>query len=285
MSTPILSPFKFTSSDAEAYERRVGGCTSAVGIYALSLVPSSLEPSARILDNACGPGVLVPSLLEKFAGAQVDAVDNSADMVSIVAATAKSNGWADRVKASVMDACALSAFEDGRFYVSVTNFGIALFSDMSKGAGEIYRTLKPGGTAVVTQWRSVGWLPLLHEVQKLVRPVGEAPWSMPGFAEWEKREKLVRLHTEAGFDEKNMRIEEKKSVMWAPEGGVEEVVEMMAENLGPMTKGWEAGEKKRIPNALTKISKEHKERFLVGDDVGRRMGLKGFEAWIAIARK
>ena len=284
MSTPIPSPFKFAGSDAEAYARRVGGCTSAVGIYALSLLPSSLPSNLKILDNACGPGVMVPSLLEKFPAAQVNAVDNSADMVAIVAEMARAKGWNERVKASVMDACALDGFEEGRFDVSVTNFGIALFPDMGKGAKEIHRTLKPGGTAVVTQWRSVGWLPLLHEVQKLIRPVGEAPWSMPGFAEWEERGKLVGLLTGAGFYAKNLRIEEKDSVMWAP-GGMEEMVEMMTENLGPMTKGWEEGEKKGIPHSLQEILTEQEDRFLIINEAGGRLGLKGFAAWVAVARK
>ena len=285
MSTPVPSPFKFAGSDAEAYERRVGGCTSAVGIHAINLLSGSGPPNARILDNACGPGVLIPSLLSKFPEAWVDAVDNSEDMVSIVAETAKSKGWDDRVKATAMDACALHGFAEGTFDLSVTNFGIALFHDMEKGAKEIYRTLKPGGIAAVAQWRSVGWLPLLHEVQKLLRPASEALWSMPGFAEWGKREKLLGLLAAAGFDGKNVRLEEKDSVMWAPEGGIEPMVEMMTENLGPMTKGWGNEEKTRIPNALEEILTEQRETFLIEGEAEGRVGLKGFQAWIAIARK
>lgn len=284
MSTPAPTPkelFRFTGSSASAYSRRVGGVTTSIAAYALTLLPP-LSPNAKILDNACGPGVLISTLLAQYPGARVDAVDNSADMIAVVGEMLKAEGWGDRVEAAVMDGCGLG-FEEGMFDISVTNFGIALFPDAVKGAREIFRTLKAGGTAVVTSWKCVGWLPLLHEVQKAVRPTGKELFSMGGMAEWERKEKVVAVLVKGGFEEGNVRVEERESVAWA-DGGVEGMVGAMEENLGPMTKGWEETEKKEVPNALTKILTEQKERFLA-DEAGGRLGLKGFTAWIAIAKK
>lgn len=209
-------------------------------------------------------------------------MDNSADMIAVVAEMVKAEGWRDSVETAVMDGCEL-AFEEGRFDISVTNFGIALFPDAVKGAREIFRTLKAGGTAVVTTWKRVGWLPLLHELQKAVRPPGVELFSMGGMAEWERKDKIVRVLVQGGFEVGNITVEERESVMWA-DGGLEGLVGIMEENLGPMTNDWGEIEKKEVPNALTKILTEQKERFLV-DETGGRVGLKDYTAWIAIAKK
>lgn len=282
MSAPTPKQlFRFTGSSASAYSRRVGGVTTSIAAYALTLLPP-LKPNAKILDNACGPGVLIPMLLAQYPEAKVNAVDNSADMIAVVAEMIEREGWEGRVEAAVMDACALG-FEEGTFDISVTNFGIALFPDALKGACEVFRTLKAGGTAVVTTFKCVGWLPLLHEVQKAVRPPGSELFSMGGMAEWERKEKMVGFLVEGGFEFGGIMVEEGESVMWA-DGGAEGMVGMMDENFEPMTKDWEESEKKEVPNALLKILKEQKERFLV-DEAGGRVGLKGFTAWIAMAKK
>lgn len=284
MSAPNPTPkqlFRFSGSDAAAYSRRVGGLTTSVATYALTLLPP-LGPDARILDNACGPGVLIPELLRKYPEAKIDAVDNSADMVAVVRDMVQAEGWGDRVEAAVMDGCALG-FEEGRFDLSVTNFGIALFPGAVKGAREIFRTLKVGRRAVVTGFKCVGWLPLLHEVQKAVRPAGEELFSMGGMAEWGRTEKVIGVLMDGGFRQGDVEVVEREGVMWA-DGRIEGLVGMMEENLGPMTKGWEEREKKEVPNELLRILTEQKERFLVEEAEGR-VGLKGFVAWIAIATK
>ena len=110
-------------------------------------------------------------------------------MIEVVKEQITTEGCEGRVQARVMDACALD-FEGGRFDLSITNFGISLFPDAVKGVKEIFRTLKVGGIAIVTTWKAVGWLPLLHELQKVLRP-GEEPFSLGKTAEWEEKEKMV----------------------------------------------------------------------------------------------
>lgn len=297
MSTQTPTLFKFSGSDADAYTRRIGGVTTSVGVFALSLFPSVTASSPpgqttptsplEILDNASGPGVLLPSLLSKFPTASISAVDNSADMISIVNTMAVSSGWRDRVTGAVMDSCALSGFEDGRFDISMTNFGITLFPSPVQGLKEIYRTLKPGGTAVVTTWKSVGWLPLLRAVHRVVRPDDEDVPMKELLADWAREEAVVEVMVAGRFEREEVRVVERASVMWAPAGqdAMEEMVRMMTESLGPMTKKWEDGEKDKIPAALREVLGRERERFLVEDEEGGSVGLGEWVGWVAIARK
>ena len=56
------------------------------------------------------------------------------------------------------------------FDVSVTNMGIFYFPDLIRGAREIYWTLKPGGRAAVTTWKSSGIAPVFYAVQEAIEP-------------------------------------------------------------------------------------------------------------------
>lgn len=64
-------------------------------------------------------------------------------------------GHKEYVETAGMDGHNLG-FDEAMFDISVTLFGLFFFSDPAKGAREIYRTLKPGGTAVVRCWKFVG---------------------------------------------------------------------------------------------------------------------------------
>lgn len=134
----------------------------------LTLAPP-VDSTSHVHDNACGPGIVTRAILELFPSARIDATDISEGMVG---ATKVRYGTSDgRVTAQVMDVLDLSGFEDDRFTHSFSNFVFVILKpdEVRKGAREIYRTLQPGGTAVVVGWEQVGWkydflLPILRKV-------------------------------------------------------------------------------------------------------------------------
>lgn len=73
-------------------------------------------------------------------------------MLEVIQPSLQQNGWIDRVTTAKMNGISLR-FEDGTFDVSSTSFAIFFFVDPNKGAKELCRTLRPGGTACLTAWR------------------------------------------------------------------------------------------------------------------------------------
>ncbi|QDU62617.1 Demethylmenaquinone methyltransferase [Planctomycetes bacterium Pan216] len=102
----------------------------------------------RLLDLACGTGPL--SFAAAKQGADVMAVDWSADMIAYLVNQAETNGL-DNISAKVMDGQALE-LPDESFDVACSVFGVFLFPDFRKGLAEMVRVVKPGGRVGVTVW-------------------------------------------------------------------------------------------------------------------------------------
>ena len=75
----------------------------------------------------------------------------------------KQKGWKD-VRAEIMNSEALM-FSNDTFTHSFANFLMAV-SDRDKVASEMYRTLRPSGTAFATIWETFGWLYVVHAAQR-----------------------------------------------------------------------------------------------------------------------
>jgi ubiquinone/menaquinone biosynthesis C-methylase UbiE len=93
--------------------------------------------------------------------AEVHATDIAPAMIKIV----QKKNWSNFC-AEVMDAQCLT-FPDNEFTHSFTKFAIMAMPGPDKAAAHIYRTLKPGGTAVITTWKDIGYMVVFHEVQLL----------------------------------------------------------------------------------------------------------------------
>ena len=130
-------------------------------------------------------------------------------------------------------------FPDGTFDLSFTSLALFAFPDPVKGALELFRTPKSGGVAAATTWQSVGWLPLLHEVEALLRPgrprtqmPGLEPWSVPG--NWRGRCGRGGLE---GWRSARLSVGRRGA-------GVREAAGWVAATVGMLVgKGWSEGEK------------------------------------------
>ncbi|TDZ38353.1 Methyltransferase tpcH [Colletotrichum spinosum] len=188
---------------AESYEAATGGATRELGEHAISLMTDvkPLTSESRILDNACGTGVVTDIILQSAADAnmqpEIHAVDGAENMVDVVrrrfpsAVSAVSPSHPNKVHAAVMRGERLR-FPDASFTHSVTSLGLMFFTDAGAGAREIARTLRPdGGVAVVTGWAAMGHVDVIRAVQARIRP-DDAPFEPPFSDAW-----LDPGHTEA----------------------------------------------------------------------------------------
>ena len=112
---------------------------------ALALAPT--PAGARLLDVAAGPGTL--TLLAAESGRRLSAIDFSQQMVTNL--KRRLNGAQLGADVRLGDGQALP-WADAEFDAVFSMFGLMFFPDRARGFAELYRVLKPGGTAVVSSW-------------------------------------------------------------------------------------------------------------------------------------
>lgn len=277
----------FSGDMAKTYNQRTGGCNITLANDLLDLIAPSLPAPTpttplRILDNACGPMVLTTqSLLNRtitaYPSLHISAVDLSADFIShnnnvIASDPSYYNSGSLTVDTCVMDGTDLH-FAPETFDVSFTSLGIFAFADPVRGARELYRTLKPGGVTAATTWKRVDWLPLLHEVESLLRP-GQPktqfaflePWRVPG--------KLAQTLRAGGFG----RVEEVEVEGVAWWGSVEEGAYWIARTVGMMVvgRGWSDGEEGGLEEGFRRVLERGEEEGGSGLVVRGEGGRVGF---------
>lgn len=113
---------------------------------ALELV--DIQQGHTVADIACGPGTLT-TLLAKRA-AQIAAIDFSERMLKILERDMSDENLGN-VSTHHADGQALP-FADDHFDAAFSLFGLMFFPNRAEGYAEMFRTLRPGGTACVSSW-------------------------------------------------------------------------------------------------------------------------------------
>lgn len=94
-----------------------------------------------------------------------------------------------------LDSQDLSSVADDYFTHSIDNLSIFTFARPVDAVRETYRTLRPGGLAIVTCWRRFAPMFIVHAAQKRIRPDRPLmPTPSPGFYE----EGMLRKTVEEG---------------------------------------------------------------------------------------
>ncbi|KAL2851895.1 S-adenosyl-L-methionine-dependent methyltransferase [Aspergillus pseudoustus] len=267
---------------SDVYERMTGGCTREVANILLTLDPK-VDSLSVILDNACGPGIVTEEILERFPDAdgakpKISAADLAPSMVSNFTAKAKRRGWIAKghqdnpLTVEIMDAEDLT-YTDGTFTHSYTNLGFPFFPHPEKAAEQVYRTLRPGGTAFISTWKTLGYMRPLHDAQRAVRP-NDALWEPPMPKDWYRQEKLIQVLVSAGFERDRIQVLTKSMAYRGKD--LDDLLDIIETGfMGMVTNGWSEEEKeqwvKALPNALTEQEKETASIKMT--------------AWIAVAKK
>ncbi|KAH6887161.1 S-adenosyl-L-methionine-dependent methyltransferase, partial [Coprinopsis sp. MPI-PUGE-AT-0042] len=180
-----------------------GLVTSKFAAHNLSLIPP-LPQNAIVHDNACGTGVVSQLLLVNGnpQNITIHATDIDQVLLSALSAKAEQNGWPIQVSNQKMQAL---NFADEFFDLSVMNLAIFFSPNAGlDGAKEIYRTLKPGGTAVVNCWEGNAWIVPSQLTHEKMRP-GKA-FPLPT-VQWFDGKHIQKVMLDAGFKEDDLKVE------------------------------------------------------------------------------
>ena len=141
-----ISHRRFTGTAAKNYQRHfVPAIATPVSTGLLDV--AALQPGERVLDVACGTGVITRLAAERVGSTgSVTGIDLAADMIEV--ATATPAPASPPIEWRVGDATLLP-FGDEQFDVVLCQMGLMFMEDPSKATAEMRRVLAPGGRVVV----------------------------------------------------------------------------------------------------------------------------------------
>jgi SAM-dependent methyltransferase len=130
---------------------------------------AQVRAGARVLDVACGTGILAREVASRVGAAgHVVGIDPAPGMLAVAGRLAPAVEWRQGNAESL-------PFADRSFDAVVSQFGLMFFTDRRKALGEMSRVLLPGGRLAVAVWDSLDNIPAYAaEVQLLRRSAGEA---------------------------------------------------------------------------------------------------------------
>lgn len=138
---------------------------------------AGLRSGMAFLDVAAGSGAL--AIPAARLGAHVTAIDHSFAMLERLAARARAERLA--VETRIMDGHALQ-FDDSRFDVAGSQFGVMLFPDMPRAIREMARVVKPGGRVLIHAYgdpHRIEFIGFLVAAVRSVRPDFDGPPAEP----------------------------------------------------------------------------------------------------------
>lgn len=118
-------------------------------------------PGDRLLDVACGTGIVARMAHERLGGAgQVAGIDANGGMLAVARAAAPAIDWREG------DAVSLP-FTDASFDVVVCQQGLQFFADRAAAAREMRRVLAGGGRAGIAVWRPLEEIPFFSTLHRV----------------------------------------------------------------------------------------------------------------------
>ncbi len=126
-----------------------------------------LAPGQRVLDVACGTGILAREARTRTApSGYVAGVDPDAGMLAVAAELARDIDWRQGTAEAL-------PFPDGTFDAVVSQFGLMFFADRLGALQEMLRILRPGGRLAIAVWDGLEHTPAYAaEVDLLQRWAG-----------------------------------------------------------------------------------------------------------------
>jgi len=208
---PAFRPKQCLPPTPAIMKELMGDVSLQVARKLVTLAP--MAPGSIILDNGCGNGVVTEAITEvrKPGEVTIYATDLVPPMAAATTALAASKGWSEFVKAEAMPAEALT-FVDNMFTESYNNFLISLAKEPEKVASHIYRTLKPGGVALITTWAELSHEQAVLKANDATRG-SDAFHAYKARQEWRTASHLKKVLEEAGFKGENIDISQKEAFL------------------------------------------------------------------------
>ncbi|MBZ0287072.1 MAG: class I SAM-dependent methyltransferase [Anaerolineae bacterium] len=114
---------------------------------------AQIQPGQRVLDVACGTGVLACAASERVGqSSSVIGLDVNEGMLAVAARKSPQIEWR-------MGRAEALPFDDAYFHAVVSQFGLMFFGDRRAATQEMVRVLRPGGRLAVAVWDSLDHTP------------------------------------------------------------------------------------------------------------------------------
>jgi ubiquinone/menaquinone biosynthesis C-methylase UbiE len=165
----------------------------------ITLDELQLRPGERVLDIACGTGIVARVASERLGDdGDIVGIDISPDMLAVARAVAPSIDWREG------HAGALPLTEGEQFNVVVCQQGLQFFPDKPAAAAQMRRALAAGGRLGVATWRSDEEIPFFRELRRIgERHLGAISDQRYSFGTADLLEALLR---DAGFQQVRSKI-------------------------------------------------------------------------------
>jgi ubiquinone/menaquinone biosynthesis C-methylase UbiE len=162
MSESSFSQATFAQSNfAELYERMLVAPLFRPFVDDL-LERVRLAPGDRLLDLACGTGVVARAARERLGAAvTIVGVDASPQMLAVASSVAPGIEWRQG------NAGALPVDDSERFDVIVCQQGLQFFPDKPAAAREMRRVIARGGRLAVSAWRPLEEIPMILALHRV----------------------------------------------------------------------------------------------------------------------
>ena len=192
-------PIQSTTSPSEIYEQYM--VPAIFSRWSAALLDSvSPQPGERVLDLACGTGVVARMAAPMVRpGGNLLGVDLNGAQIATARTMDPSIDWREG------DAGALS-FADGEFDLVVCQQGFQFFPDRVQAVKEIHRVLKPGGRVGISVWSSIEASPgYLAIANALGKTVGEsAAGLLDELFAFTSPDEVGRFFDDGGFPDANV---------------------------------------------------------------------------------
>ena len=269
------------------YKRTGGLVTSQIARECVALTPPVTSTSV-IHDNACGNGQVTSAILTNTSltespapGLKILATDLSPTFLSALRREAEARSWP--VETALLRSENLVGIPDANFSHSFNNFGIFMTANGGLDAArETYRTLAPGGVAVLTCWRTISWLRPITAVHQATRPGVSFP--RPKFS-WNDGTHLCDILREAGFDAERTKITTVEAVAETTTEALRDWAETAWAILGGQPcGGWREGDEEKWDGAVELLVEklEQAEGVSIAEDGAVKMK---YSANVVVATK
>jgi ubiquinone/menaquinone biosynthesis C-methylase UbiE len=237
-----------------------------------------IGPDSVIHDTAAGPGIAAAALVARLHEDQLPKEMLVSDIVPVMVMAANEslvNSPLRKVECKELDSQDLKGVRNDYFTHSIDNFSIFTFVRPVDAIRETYRTLRPGGLAVVTCWRRFAPMHIVHATQRKIQPDlpgGFMPTPSPEFYE---EGVLQRVVEQGGFHGPKIDMFDQELVV-ADEKQIAGLTELMS---GPMMAKAREG---YTPEQEARWAETVKES--VQEEIAQYGGIR-FEAYVLLATK
>lgn len=226
---------KVSGTPGEVYQREM--VPAIFARWAPDLIElAGLRPGERVLDVACGTGVVTRVAAERVGPTgKVTGLDINKEML----AAARAQAAPPTVEWVEGSALAIP-LPDGSVDAVVCQQGLQFFPDRVAAAREMHRVLAPGGRLALSVWRSVDHQAAFRALEvALAKRVGVERSALPPFG-FGDRDALRAVMSAGGFGDVRIRVEVKTTRFPSPQRFVRAIVAGAPSMLGTLAAQGEA---------------------------------------------